>query len=236
MSKLRVLSYNIHKGFTHANIKNVLKQIRHSIREVNADLVCLQEVSGGPISQFEFLADQVWHYHVYGQNAVYQEGHHGNAILSKFPIVFHENINVTNNRFERRGILHSRVELPKQHPLEVFSVHFDLFEAGRQRQLARLCHRVESVVKPGAPIIISGDFNDWRRTASDILHRELGLEEVSLHLNGQHSKTFPAWMPVLSLDRIYVRGMKIKKMEVLTGKVWKFLSDHAAVFAELEFH
>lgn len=235
MSKLRVLSYNIHKGFTHANIRNVLKQIRQSIREVNADLVCLQEVSGGPVSQFEFLADQVWHYHVYGQNAVYQKGHHGNALLSKYPIVFSENINVSNNRYEKRGILHSRVELPKHHELDIFTLHFDLFEEGRKKQLEHLCRRIESAVSPGAPMIIAGDFNDWRRRASQVLHKRLGLDEVSVRTKGEHARTFPAWMPVLCLDRIYVRGLKIKHSRVLTGSVWRFLSDHAAVFAELSF-
>ena len=43
---LRVLSYNIHKGFSTNNRRFVLRRMREAIREVNADLVLLQEVQG----------------------------------------------------------------------------------------------------------------------------------------------------------------------------------------------
>jgi endonuclease/exonuclease/phosphatase family metal-dependent hydrolase len=41
-------------------------------------------------------------------------------------------------------------------------------------------------------------------------------------------------MPVLQLDRIYVRGFKVVHSEVHRGKPWSRLSDHLAVSAELE--
>ena len=89
---MRILSYNIHKGFTVGNRALVLEEIRHAIRATEADLVCLQEVVGENTRhaavfdkwadiQFEFLADQVWDYRAYGKNAVYDHGHHGLSLI-----------------------------------------------------------------------------------------------------------------------------------------------------------
>ncbi|MDZ4084170.1 MAG: endonuclease/exonuclease/phosphatase family protein, partial [Bdellovibrionales bacterium] len=113
-SHLNILTYNIHKGFDLTQ-RFVLESIRENIRAVHADVVFLQEVqaehagnfkkiNGWPKDQLEFLADEIWPHFAYGKNAVYQNGHHGNAILSKFPIQTFENIDISNNRFERRGI------------------------------------------------------------------------------------------------------------------------------------
>ena len=103
---MKVLSYNIHKGFTIGNRSLVLEEIRHAIRTTHADLVCLQEVVGENTRhaaafekwadiQFEFLADEVWSYRAYGKNAVYDHGHHGNAILSKIPFTHHSNHDIS---------------------------------------------------------------------------------------------------------------------------------------------
>ena len=53
--------------------------------------------------QHEFIADQVWREVAYGKNAVSQHGHHGNAVLSRFPIVAHENLDISAHAFESRG-------------------------------------------------------------------------------------------------------------------------------------
>jgi len=63
---LKVVSYNIHKGFDPFNKTYILSDIRNLIRQTGADLVCLQEVVGkndkfktnGNIdNQIEFLAE-----------------------------------------------------------------------------------------------------------------------------------------------------------------------------------
>lgn len=72
--------------------------MRNTIQKYRVDLVLLQEVVGKhekhtpTTSQFEFLADGVWPHFAYGKNAVYDEGHHGNAILSLYPIVEWKNL------------------------------------------------------------------------------------------------------------------------------------------------
>ncbi len=237
---LRVCSYNIHKGFNTSNTQYLLKDIRRAIRLINADLVFLQEVVGEntlksgsesqwePGTQFEFLADTVWPHHAYGKNAVYSHGHHGNAILSRYPIEHWENTDISILPFSSRGVLHVKI-LNKLH---VFCIHCGLLSFERQAQLQQLVTLIQSRVEDNAPLILAGDFNDWRNKASDYLQAELGVAEVFTSLNGQPAITFPAFFPLFSLDRIYFRGLTPVDSEVLTGTPWRSLSDHCAVYAE----
>ncbi|MBI2605374.1 MAG: endonuclease/exonuclease/phosphatase family protein [Deltaproteobacteria bacterium] len=246
---LRVLSYNIHKGFGAGSRRFLLDAMREAIEIVHADIVLLQEVQGehtGHLSripgypsaaQFEFLADRLWPHYAYGKNAVYQQGHHGNAILSKYPLTMHENLDVSTNRFERRGVLHAALKISHSSipGIHVLCLHLNLFGGGKKRQLERLCERVSSRVPSDAPLIVGGDFNDWSGIATPLLRERLGLREAFLDVHGKHARTFPAVFPWLKLDRIYVRGMNPLLAECLTGKPWNGLSDHAAVFAEFGF-
>jgi endonuclease/exonuclease/phosphatase family metal-dependent hydrolase len=248
MGKIRVLSYNIHKGFDTANFNFVLNKIKKSIETVHADLVFLQEVLGHhekhksrivdwpTVPQFEYLADQLWPHFAYGKNAVYTYGHHGNAILSKYPIIHWENVDISTNRLERRGLLHIEVKAPHiSQPLHAICVHLGLFEAGRKIQINELCNRISKLVGPEFPLIVGGDFNDWREKATPILQKKLNLKEIFMEVTGKHAKTFPSWLPALKLDRIYFRSLQPLDATVLTGGVWSELSDHAALCGEFEY-
>ncbi len=83
------------------------------------------------------------------------------------------------------------------------------------------------------PVIVAGDFNDWRRSAHSILERDAGLKEVFVQANGQSARTFPARCPVLQLDRIYVRNARAHSPLVLPRRPWSHLSDHAPLAAEI---
>lgn len=228
---IRVLSYNIHKGFTAAALKE-------SIQQVHADLVLLQEVVGfhqkrPTETQFEYLADGLWPHNAYGKNAVYTEGHHGNAILSKYPIVQWENEDVSLSRLERRGILHATLDVPGlQEHLHVYCVHLGLFENDRAAQIAKICARTAAKVPPAAPLIIGGDFNDWRQRATAALESKLGLTEAFWSTHGRHARTFPSRLPFFSLDRLYSRGLACNSAHLMSGGVWRKLSDHLPILAE----
>lgn len=244
---LKVISYNIHKGFNLGNTRFVLSEIRKAIESVHPDLVFLQEVQGEhkvrsrriqtwpDESQFEYLADRLWPHHAYGKNAIYEAGHHGNAILSKFPFLSFDNLDISTNPLEKRGLLHGVVALPNGRELHVICLHLDLLKRGRVLQVEDLCRRINDEVPQDAPLIICGDFNDWSVRISAVLEKTLDVREAHYDLHNQHARTFPALMPVLKLDRIYFRGLEAAHAETKTGMPWRSLSDHVAIYAELSF-
>lgn len=96
-----------------------------------------------------------------------------------------------------------------------------------------LAQHMERVAADTAPLIIAGDFNDWRNHADDILVDRLGVIEVFGGAVGRPARSFPSTLPVFRLDRIYVRGFRIDRAEVHYGPPWSKISDHAALSAHL---
>ena len=243
---LRVVTLNIHKGLSQFNRRMVIHELREGLRALAPDLVFLQEVQGlnqrhalrfaawPGEPQHEFLAGEDWK-HVYGRNRVHQYGHYGNAILSRYPILSSENEDVSDHRFERRGLLHTVVKVPGwKRNLHCICVHLSLHERGRRRQLDAIGARLEEFADRRLPIIVAGDFNDWRQRASRILEHRLGMTDVSVAAVGRHQRTFPSLLPLLRLDRIYVRGFKVARSQVHRGAPWSLLSDHLALSADLK--
>ena len=244
---IKVLTVNIHKGFTFFNRKFILPELREAVRSVGADVVFLQEVTGTNAKHpdkfdnypetphYEFLADSIWPQFAYGRNAVYTHGDHGNAIMSKFPIVHFENHDVSISGPERRGLLHCELQIPGQ-PVNVHAicVHLSLTEAHRTKQMDMLCNLVHTDVPAHAPLIVAGDFNDWRHRADAQLAKGAALHEVFVQANGHPARTFPARLPLLRLDRIYVRIAIGHAPVVLPNHPWSHLSDHAPLAAEIE--
>jgi len=244
--QLRVLTVNTHKGFTVMNRRFVLPELRDAVRAVNADVVFLQEVQGTherhsqritawpAAPHYEFLADEIWPQFAYGRNAVYPSGHHGNAVLSKFPIVAYENHDVSVGRHEARGLLHCTLNVPGEAtPVHAICVHLGLVEVHRRRQLELLCEIVARQVPADAPLLVAGDFNDWRDRAHRVLKRCVGLDEVFVRAQGRAARTFPARLPLLRLDRIYVRNARAHRPVALPRHPWSRLSDHAPLAAEV---
>ncbi len=245
MKTLTVATYNIHKGFSYFNQRVVLHELRERLRELGADIVFLQEVQGEHNfhsqnfanypegAQHEFIADRRWPHSAYGKNSIYAAGHHGNAILSRYPIVRTLNTDISAHRFESRGLLHCEIEISEGQRVHCLCAHFGLFAKGRRTQTAVLIEYVKNEIPPDVPVIIAGDFNDWRNQMSLAISNELGMHDVfNLH-EGDVARSFPARMPMFRLDRIYVRGLTVERSDVHVGGAWQRLSDHAALSASL---
>jgi endonuclease/exonuclease/phosphatase family metal-dependent hydrolase len=145
-----------------------------------------------------------------------------------------DNEDISAHRLERRGLLHCEIDVPGwNQPLHAINVHLGLFKAWRERQLLALATRIERLVPHDAPLIIAGDFNDWTRRASEQLIRSLEVNEVFETYGHGPARSFPALLPVLHLDRIYVRGLRVKLAHVHRGLHWARISDHAALSALL---
>lgn len=267
--KIRVATYNIHKGVSSMRGQPRVLALKQAIGLFGADVVFLQEVQGrhdrnaaqfgDPESagrkhwpdqaQATFFAGQS-HHSAYGMNAVYDHGHHGNALLSTFPIGASRNHDVSDHAFEQRGILHCVLNTGGV-DVHCYVVHLGLFEAGRGRQTEALIEAVKASAPDHAPVIIAGDFNDWRNALGDKLRSALDVVEVfderaagsalgdlmrqwaRRRRGPTPARTFPAALPCFRLDRIYVRGFEVESAQVLHGALWARLSDHAPIVAAL---
>ncbi len=252
--ELRVASYNIHKGVLgHGPTKRAsIVELQTALQGLQPDLVFLQEVqylhprnarrlSDWPaLPQHDFLAQALGMHAAYRTNACTRHGEHGNALLSRYPIVDVAHCDVSDHRFEQRGLLHVQVALPEGGPLHCIVVHFGLFAASRQRQTERLLDYIACAVPPQAALIVAGDFNDWHgRIGPQLLRQQLvDVSEPPLKANGKTAwskrvRTYPARLPLMPLDRIYARGLTASEIGLGWGRGWARLSDHAPLLAAL---
>lgn len=251
--KLKILSYNIHKGFSPLNKQFSLRQISETLKSIKPDIIFLQEVIGEnhkhsrmltdwpKSSQEQYLSESLGFFSIYGKNAVYQNGHHGNAILSGFPIVEWEMVDISYNRWEKRGILYAKIRLNKDNTVEdvekdihLFCTHLNLFHGDRMRQYKVLQDLIYEKVGKSEPAILAGDFNDWNKKASPFFELDLSMLEGHKSLYGVYPRTFPSIFPVLSLDRVYLHNLRPIHCEVLKSKEFSKLSDHLPILLELE--
>jgi len=259
---LRIATYNIHKGVSGLGRKLRVRELRHALAAIDADIVFLQEVQDRNERlaaarpdypegrQLDFLAGEGYEHSAYGMNAVYPHGHHGNAILSRLPIQHHLNHDISDHVLEKRGLLHAVVRSASQE-VHLINVHLGLFKGSRKRQAQFIIDFVRRELPASAPLVIAGDFNDWQKRVDQMLREELGLLEAAaaqsrlglvdrLLLSRPRAprvaKTFPAFLPWLSLDRIYLRGFEVADAHVPKGLAWAKRSDHAPLIADVRFH
>ena len=173
MNTLRVATYNIHKGVQGMGpVKRLeIHNLGHAIEGLDADIVCLQEVrkmNRKAALHFErwpeqpqanFLAPEGYHA-VYETNAYTRHGEHGNALLTRWPVVKHRHEDMSDHRFEQRGLLHVELAIDDQ-PVHAIVVHLGLIKGSRVRQVAQLHAFVEREVPAHEPLVVAGDFNDW---------------------------------------------------------------------------
>ncbi len=247
---LRVATYNIHKGVRGVGPRRRLEihNLLLGIEALDADLVFLQEVRsmnraaarhfpdtkiGWPkVPQADYLAPEGYEV-AYRTNAVTRDGEHGNALLSRWPIGDIGHHDVSDHRFEQRGLLHVPV---RWNDVVVHSIvaHFGLIHASRVRQVQRLGAFISATVPAGEPLIVAGDFNDWGDKL-DALMRHHGLARgIVAGDPPARFHTFPSRIPLFSMDRIYTRGFRCASTSVPRGIAWARMSDHLPLVAELE--
>ena len=247
-SVLRVATYNIHKGVRGVGPRRRLEihNLVLGIEALDADLVCLQEVRsfnhhearrfpdvhrGWPgAAQGEHLAPEGYQV-AYRTNAITPGGEHGNALLSRWPMVgdpgHHD---VSDHRFEQRGLLHVCLDWNGT-PVHAIVTHLGLMHASRVRQVERLTAFIAQHIPHDACLVVAGDFNDWGERLGAPM-RATGLRRA--HLEGAAAlRTFPSRLPLFSLDRIYCRGLRCVGTHVPRGPVWARMSDHLPLVAEL---
>jgi endonuclease/exonuclease/phosphatase family metal-dependent hydrolase len=183
VSVIRVVSYNIHKGRSATGSRESLADLRLGLYNLRPDLLFLQEVQGrnqqhvSLDAQHESLGAALCMQTAYGCNAIHERTDHGNALLSRYPILKHENQDISDHKMEQRGLLHAVVDIDST-PVHCLVVHLGLFAGGRSRQVAALLERIKRLVPEDEPLLVAGDFNDWNNRLAPLFVKQLGLYEV----------------------------------------------------------
>lgn len=245
---VRVATWNIHKGVNGLGPRKRLEihNIGLAVDQFDADIVCLQEVRKihrGEARRFthwpeqeqaDFLAP-LGYTAVYQTNAVTKHGEHGNALLTRWPIVRHQHEDMSDHRFEQRGLLHVEI-LVHELPVHIIVVHLGLIKASRRRQIEQLTTFIKREIPTHAPLLIAGDFNDWG-SASMAALRTLKLHTFDgVTPAGKSLRTFPARLPIVQLDYICARNLTPTDAQVPRGQAWARMSDHLPLIADFAIH
>lgn len=231
------MTFNIHKGRHALLSRRTLSQVRDFLAAQSVDVVFLQEVIGADpgedhYDQVKYLADGLSSQFCYGKNLVTEAYHHGNAILSRYPIVDWKNEDLSTNRYERRGVLEATIQLPNHQKAKAFCCHLNLLRGSRRSQIERISKIIdEQVAHFSGPFFVAGDFNDWLKDASWIF-REPIWREAGVESGKKHFLTFPSWLPSIALDRIYYRSAELVHAEITDFGRFGYLSDHLPVLAQ----
>ncbi len=240
---LKIISYNIHKGLSPSNLNFSLEKIKCFLEEEAADIVFLQEAVGEHSgkkhiipnfesnNQVEYLAEGLYPFAIYGANKNHKLGSHGNAILSKLPLKIVENHDISQHRFESRGLLHVTCQLPNSE-LHLLNTHLNLLEVHRQKQIKWIHNYLDKELLENHSIILAGDFNDWRKKIIHFIHQEGALKEAFGHPHESSPNSFPSFLPTLSLDRIFYKNLKLKESHQYSGKKFTNMSDHLPLLAQ----
>ena len=238
---LRIATYNIHKGVQGVSLGRRLEihNIGHAVEQLDADIVCLQEVRKlhrreekyftrwPELPQAEFLAPEGYEA-IYKTNATTKHGEHGNALLSRWPVVSHAHEDMSDHRFEQRGLLHAHVMVERK-PIHVIVLHLGLIASSRLRQIEQLGRYIEREIPKREAVVVAGDMNDWGCKLRPTMNK-LGFKDFL----GERQLTYPARLPLTQLDFVYARGLKPVGVQIPRGRIWWRMSDHLPLIAEFK--
>src|SRR5258708_1201276 len=204
----RVATYNIHKA-RGLDLRIVPERIVEVVLELNADILCLQEVMNVTAGQSNF--DQAREIQralpgfscAFGSNRIYRGGAYGNLTLSRFPLLSARNHDLSRRRREPRGVFQTEIEVAPGRLIHLFNVHLGTGHMERRFQAERLMNS-EVLCQPGlrGPRLVLGDFNEWTRGLTTRLLRSQFQTFRPKHA-ARFPRTFPCLLPLLSLDHCY---------------------------------
>lgn len=249
-SDFTVVSWNLHKGRSPIG-RQVWKPMQDWLASTGADACFLQEAmskrlptplvsstfgepTAEPVAdawncQATELATALRMQVLLGQNVFKASWRHGNAILSSHPLDLGGRWDISAHRFERRGLLVAKMTFNGR-VITLLCAHLALTRSARLRQMQWIANWIETGA-PEGPLILAGDFNDWKNDSVPIFG-EVGMIEVATAL-GVSGRTFPAFSPALALDKMFVRGLTPVEW-VAADRSAAWLSDHLPYIARLK--
>lgn len=224
-SRVRIMTWNIHGGIGPDG-RFDLTRVVSTIARHDPDVVALQEVdsrrrSAGDPSPFSYLREAIGHYGIEAKSIITDDGEYGQMLVSRWPLTDTEIHDISISRREPRRAIETQILGPGG-SFRVIASHFGLGFAERRVQARRI---IGIARDHPLPTILLGDFNDWAWPSSlrDALRRELP--------GRTREKTYPAWLPLMRLDRMYCWPRAIL-LSSFVDRGARLCSDHLPLIAD----
>jgi endonuclease/exonuclease/phosphatase family metal-dependent hydrolase len=228
MPKLRVVSYNIHCGIGWDGRFNE-RRVLDVLREIDADVVALQEVESraSGIDMLAWLAEQSGLHPIAGTTLLRADGHYGNGMLTRCPVVRSRLLDLSWRGREPRGAISADLDCDGE-PIRVVATHLGLRPAERREQVQHLLKLFRETPEDRAVLV--GDLNEWFLWGRPLRRLHNYFKRTP------SPATFPSVMPVFALDRLWTHPRAIlRKMWVHSSGNARKASDHLPLVADLEF-
>lgn len=224
---LTIATYNIH-GAVGCDRKFSPDRVAAVLREINADIVALQEVPLGGTKTpnvLRVLQEATGFAAAEGPACDRPERRYGNAVLTRYPILSLRSIDLSFGSREPRGALDADVNC-HGHMLRIVATHLGLRPAERREQIRKLLQMFDT---EEMPVILLGDINEWFVWGR-------ALRWLVSHFQAVPApKTFPSWRPLFALDRIWIRPRhRLVHVEVHATPLARVASDHLPLIAHID--
>lgn len=228
----RVISYNIHSG-VGTDKRQDYRRIGSYLAEQRADIVMLQEMNTRSPERDtrtdirDICADKVFEL-VPSPALEESTGWYGNALLTRFPVLEHHTLDVSQQGVEPRNIQTVELMTPKG-PLTVINTHKGLKKRERRSQFEKLHEYISSrMACKSSPVILGGDFNEWQFFTRAFRHLDSVLQQHKV------GATFPSVFPLFSLDRFWTSpGIRLSGIKKLKNSQTRIFSDHLPIQADI---
>lgn len=237
--RVRIATYNVHKC-RGLDLRVRPQRIVEVLREVDADVIALQEVFGGAggdprLDQAGYIAQQLGFHAYLGENRQWNGDAYGNLILSRYPLRAACNYDISRYGRERRGCARVDVEVAEGMVLHVFNVHLGTAYLERRAQ-GRMLLTPEILNNGGlrGARVVLGDFNEWTRgLATRLLRRHFLSAEIKKYAG--RSRTYPGVLPFLHLDQIYFDPLlMLQSLYLHRTRMALIASDHLPLVGDFE--
>ncbi len=225
-STVRIMTWNIH-GAVGRNPRFDLMRVVELIKRADPDIVALQEVDSRRRSDgddtFALLHELLGVHGIGAKSITGADGDYGQLLISRWPITQSEVHDISYPEREPRRAIKAEIDTPAG-PLRLVATHLGLSTHERRSQAKKL---LDIAGETPTTTVVVGDFNDWFWAGS--VRAALAREFPGR----TRYRTFPSWLPLLRLDRIYcrpARALRGSRVETLARHV----SDHICVVADIK--
>lgn len=226
---LKFATYNIHRCIGRDKAADP-GRIAAVLREMNADVVALQEVATPPDASgrvLDILANVIDGVAVEGMTLWDHRGIYGNALISRMPVTTVHRLDLSVAKREPRGAIDVNLDAGNK-SVRVVTAHLGLRSWERRYQVERILPLLTEADAADVTVLL-GDLNLWNRWSRP-------LQWLNQVFNTTPAPpTFPSRRPMLALDRLWIRPRnRLISLHPHRSPLARMASDHLPLVAEID--